>query len=819
MTDKFNVIRAIFLIFTIVNNVHGYEACKGAFDSGCNQQKVDTIKSQLQKSFQGNTDIIFMELIRKKALDEYDNYVKEIKSTVTCFEVVKYAEQCIKSKSEVSKCRDSVRRYDECSSKLGIIYSNVYSQNLDMRISLSLWNPKGKPHEFNNRPKDKYRVAPEHLSYVTDFEIEKLSEGEKKLANDIFEIEKDNTFKEYLIEEIKVKNKREDRNELWKQERDYEKKRKKLSAKRNRKRYLLLRKGVDPERIKEMLYDPFLDNPPEFIKQKRAEIIIKEKDLASFKKPKSFVDILRYNDAIKEHKMNMMDKYKYIYLETVLSNPVLKHISSAEPSEDDIHQAFVSLSSDLADKRKKIENLNIKDLNQFLFFDIMVEDVLEENPFFCLNAINKKEKIQSSREIKENIFAFGGLVLCPFTGFGCAGAMFGGSVVNFLDTKERLDTTMEYGSLPGMATASEISNQAQKQGMSASMVLLSTPVSLIGKVGLKAVGTDVIANNMKNYYKAIKKNGLKRAIIKPKESNDIYIAAFKKMKEKPDVHDYLDFIVQAPVIGVTKLITKKSYTFQPGEFAVKKLEKKLLKASEEFAGPVMYLGNLVDFRLFLTGYGAAYTYGRKLSNEKPERQEYAKARFGNYDSDPRFSKVKEIEKACKLAESCKSDVDLIVQYNNNLVLDGVMAFDKFSDDFFEKNTDDDKKPNMNEYISRLLLDQKVQEYGSQIFPNFYSYYPTGFNKNLVGEQRKAQRGILLFDVLRLKIAQDIHDNSIERFLEQKEISKEFALFIKTSPDAQEIIKSSADTKERKKLLGKALNSWVELNQSHLFNHP
>jgi hypothetical protein len=800
----------------MVQNVHSYEACRGSFNTGCNKEKVLGIQDQLENSLAGNTDYVFMELVRQKALEKYDQYTLKIGTTIDCFESVQLAEKCVNDTKKTNKCISAIKSYPECSQDAGTAYNHVLAQNIDMRISLSLWNPPGKPHEYNNREEDKLRAEVKHLSYVDGVKIEPLTAEEKQLSLEIFTVEQDNSFKEYLKSEEEERNKRTQKTIDWKRKKEEKKLIKKLRTNRNRKKRLLLRKGLSNEEIRVALYDPRLDDPKVIAKAKLTDVVITEQQLADYKRPDSFIDIMRYNDGIKDHKMNMMEKYKYIYLETVLSNPVLKYIKSPEPKMKEVHKGFESLAVELNEKRNKILNLDYDDLEQFMFFDKMIEEVLVENPFFCLNAINKKERIEDSRKLKENLFAFGGIVLCPFTGYGCAGAMFGGSVVNFIDTKQRLDTTMEYVAVPDMVSTAEVTGQAKEQGMSASMVLLSTPISLIGKVGLKAIGTDTLANSMKTYGKTVQKEGWKRLIIKaPESSETIYKNAFKQLKSKPDVHDYLDIIVQAPVVGISKLVTKKAYTFQPAEFALKKLEKKLLKGQAEFAGPVIYLGNFVDFRLFLVGYGAAASYGSEVFENKHERKGFAGQNFDSYDTDARFSKVKEIEKACKKSSTCNEDIDLIVQYNNNLVLDGVMVFDQLEQNYLDQIESKKVKKDGNAYLTSLLKNESLQQYGNQIFPNFYKHYPDGYDDKLRGQDRKIQRSIFMYDVMRLKISQEIQKGGIDKFLNKKEISKEFALFIKTYPEVGEILSSETNLELRKKKIGNSLNSWVSINQDYL----
>ena len=814
--DKFNVLKIIISLFILIQYAHGYEACNGSFNSGCNKGQVENIQDQLKETLKENTDLVFMELVRQKALEKYDLYALQVEKNISCFETIKFAESCSELEKKSMKCNQAIESYPSCVEKVGPIYNNVLTQNVDMRISLSLWNPPGKPHEYNNRAEDKYRKKVKHLNYVDGSKLESLTIDEGKLSIEIFDVEQDNSFKIFLKKEIKERNRREKKNSDWQKLRAQEKLIKNLKAERNRKKRHLRRKGHTSEEIKILLHDSILDDPQIASREIEVDIVISDKQLEAFKKPKTFIDIMRYNDAIKEHKLNMMDKYKYIYLETVLSNPVLKHITKPEPELDDVQKGFIDLSKSLNENRNKILNLDYDDLEQFLFFDKMVEEVLVENPFFCLNAINKKEKLEDSRELKENLFAFGGLVLCPFTGYGCAGAMFGGSVVNFFDTKERLDTTMEYAGVPDMVSIEEVKGQAQKQGMAAGMVLLSTPVSLIGKVALRAIGTDVIATSMKGYITAVRKEGMKRIIIKtPVTSDAVYKNAFKQLKSKPDVHDYLDIIVQAPVVGVTKLLTKKGYTFQPAEFAIKKLEAKLFKGKAEFSGPISYLGNFVDFRLFVVGYGAAIMHGKDFLDTKPGRKQFAEKNFDSYDLDPRFSKVKEIEKACKISESCREDMDLVVKYNNNLVLDGIMAFDEIEKAYEKKVKAEKIKKDGNLYLSSLLQNKELHEYGNQIFPNFYQYYPNGPDSSLKGDARKTQRSVFLYDVMRLKIAQEIQQGGIDNFLSKKEISTELGLFIKSNPEVGKILTSETDSKIRRKKIGDSLNDWVRFNQEYL----
>jgi hypothetical protein len=810
------VLRFVIYLFLLIQYAHGYEACNGSFNSGCNKDKIENIQDQLKDSLKGNTDFVFMELIRQKALEKYDLYALQVEKNISCFNTVMMAESCSGIKSKNKKCNEAIASYPKCVESVGPIYNDVLAQNVDMRISLSLWNPPGKPHEYNNRPEDKYRTKVKHLNYVEGNKLGPLTKEESELSAEIFDIEQDNSFKQFLKKEIEEKNKREKKNSDWQKAKAQEKLVKKLKAKRNRKKRHLRRKGHTSEEIKILLYDPRIDDPQVASREIEADIVISDKQLEAFKKTKSFIDIMRYDDAIKEHKINMMDRYKYIYLETVLNNPVLKHITKHAPGLEDVKKGFVELSKSLNKNRDKILNLEYDDLEQLLFFEPMVEEVLSENPFFCLNAINKKEQLEDTRELKENLFAFGGLVLCPFTGYGCAGAMFGGSVVNFLDSKERLDATMEYAGVPDMVSIEEVTGQAQKQGMAAGMVLLSTPVSLIGKVAFRAIGTDVIATSMKGYITAVREEGLKRIIIKtPVTSDAVYKNAFKQLKNKPNIHDLLDIIVQAPVVGVTKLLTKKAYTFQPAEFAIKKLETKLFKGKAEFSGPVSYLGNFVDFRLFVVGYGAAIMHGKDFLDRKPGREQFAGKNFDSYELDPRFSKVKEIEKACKISESCKEDIDLIVKYNNNLVLDGVMVFSEIEKSYDKKVKSKEIKKDSNLYLSSLLANKELHDYGSQLFPNFYEYYPNGPDSSLSGEAREKQRSVFLYDVLRLKIAQEIQQGGIDNFLSEKEISTELGLFIKSNPEVGKILTSETDSKIRRKKIGDSLNDWVRFNQEYI----
>ncbi len=530
-------------------------------------------------------------------------------------------------------------------------------------------------------------------------------------------------------------------------------------------------------------------------------------------KMNSIIDAAKRTDADKAVLRMNNEIFWGVYLDSIIEKPVLRHISVTvgDLDEKSLVAAYKDLAKEIEKKKELVFNLADDMLEQLYFHDSFMNEILQENTFFCESAEMLRADQTWDRKKKEYIYGFAGLALCPFTLVGCSGAVFGGSVANFMNEKERLETSLTLSVGSDTLNRKELTEKTKSVGSSALMVLLSAPTSIIGKIGLKKVGFETVAHNVKAYAKAVKKEGWKRAFIKePTNSSSVFKFVFKQMKKKPDAHDYIDYVIQAPIIGISKLVSKKAYTFQPGEFAVGQLQKLLqkfaLKKSMELTGPIHYLGNLVDFRLVLTGYAYGINAGMDYIESNSKMIDYAKANFLSTDEDARFEILRQAEISCKNSVACSSNIDELMKVYSNLIVNGDFKLQKKEIELEKKGFSKDK------IIEEILKDKDLIEYMPYIFPNFSQNFPDFDSEK---EISKKHIQTMAFELIKINVARDIKRGGIEKILnEDEDAPNDLVFFLNHSQRARKLVSQPLTPKVLSEISDE-LNLWVQINHQEL----
>jgi hypothetical protein len=335
-----------------------------------------------------------------------------------------------------------------------------------------------------------------------------------------------------------------------------------------------------------------------------------------------------------------------------------------------------------------------------------------------------------------------------------------------------------------------------------------------------------LRDNIKQFSDEVSQEGIKRIFVKGREvlfkyhydpkggiiltkqfdHDDIYKFAFKQIRKKKRFSDIRGYVIQAPIIGVLKVLTKKGYTFQPAEFSLRFLEKKLLKKNREFSRPINILGNTIDFHLFLGAYGLIQN---TISSKKVDlRENYLMSNFSDYKTDARFEKLRQIEAQCRSSNSCSENVEVLLSYHKDLILDGDIYFN----DEYSKLKELDLS--FSEKIKKISTSHNIMDYSFAIFPYFFQSYPDfKVGSKLTDEQLK----VLTFDVLKLEIARSIKRGEFKNLLsEAGGVSDSLLLFLESSRNARDIISHNQDSLREKKL-NDELNDWIYVNQKHVLD--
>lgn len=734
------MIKFIVFIFLVSFKAHAYKACGGVMDLACEREKVESIKFQLKSSMGTNTDLVYMELLRQKAIETYQSFLDDKKLEL----------------EQMNGCYEYLEKMND-DFKCDINYSERLNYLNDLsratRISLSLWKPENRKsvNSFTGVADDKITSNIEHLSFVSDLALEKANDAEKKEALRIYDINRSVFSKEHKY----------------------------------------------PEKFDKKTMGP--------------------------------VEIWRIQDGVRAYQKYNSKLYRKMYLSFILENPVLKHMGKAEPLWPDWEHSYKSMLAETEKNIEKIKKLDFDDLEKFLFFDKLVESVLEDNPFFCPNAESKRNEIQSNRATNEVILSSGGLVFC-FAGMyaTCGSSTLAGSVTNFYYSKKEMDMTLSLGAVPNMVSSHVLMQEMRDVGKSAGMVGLSIPLIASSRPVGAVLGMNQAATGIKNTVKSAFKITVKGEGLHLKKGLSRLV---KKDVSKGDVPEIGKFGLFSPLGNFVKQADKvflKKFNKQI-EQAVKESDKKVLvqkEVSEGLKGTSSFLDNVIIFE----GLFTAADYLSKLTESEHETllRKLKSSRFDDSEVDLRFNKIRAFEKACSESESCNENIDDIVNnYTENVVL-GERFFDAIESSF-EQSTDPFSE------VDLIQMNSRMHEYGRDIFPNYFKYYGQGFpykknpkntsdssdyipDRKIPDSEKLKMDKILYFDIVRLRLGSDLKNGMIESYLKNnKNVSPEFSEVLNTSSVTKKILENEKDPIKRKRLMGIQINKWIEFQQELIYN--